>query len=174
MWVAHGVELTLFDARTGAPLRTARAGGPWSGHIAVGAGLVWAAYDGRLTTRGRVDEPALDAVDPATGRRRARIPLVSGVDDIEVADHTVWVALPIGAVWLIDPRRLTVASTVSVGDDPVSIAVDDGLWVSNGEDAMVTVFDQRTASKLAEIPVAHRPWGIAAHDGEVWVVITSP
>ncbi len=175
VWVAHGVELTLFDARTGAPLRTVRAGGPWAGHIAVGAGSVWVAYDGRLTPSGRVDYPALDAVDPATGRRRARIPLVSGVGDIEVADHAVWVALPIGdAVWLIDPRRLTVASTVSVGEDPVSIAVDDGLWVSNGEDSTVTLFDQRSASKLAEIPVGHKPRGIAAHDGEVWVVITNP
>ena len=175
VWVAHGVELTLFDARTGAPLRTVRAGGPWAGSIAIGAGLVWAAYDGRLTASGRVDNPALDVVDPTTGRRRARIRLVSGVGDIEVADHAVWVALPIAdAVWLVDPRRLTVASTVSVGDDPVSIAVDDGLWVSNSEDAAVTLFDQRTASKLAEIPVGHKPRGLAARDGEVWVVMTNP
>ena len=175
VWVAHGVELTLFDARTGAALRTVRAGGPWAGHIAVGAGSVWAAYDGRLTASGRVDDPALDVVDPATGRRRARIPLVSSVGDIEVADGGVWVALPISdTVWLIDPRRLTVESTVSAGDDPVAIAVDDGLWVSNRQDATVTLIDPRTTSKLAVVPSGHTLRGVAAHDGEVSVAVTKP
>ena len=142
---------------------------------ALGAGSVWVAYNGRLTAAGVTSDPAIDVINPTTGRHRAHIPLVGEVADIDVADGSAWVAIPrADTVWRIDIGRLIVDATLAAGDDPVSIAVDGGLWVSNHADATVTLIDPAAGSRRDIIAVGHTLAGLAADKGEVWVAVTRP
>jgi streptogramin lyase len=174
VWVSHGVELTLFDPRTGEVERTVPGGGPWESRIAVGEGAIWVP----ATNRHRLPETQsdwktfLEVVDSEGRERRARIPLPSLVDDIEVRDGFVWVALGTSdAVWRIRPEPLQVDATIPSGDEPVGIAVDSWIWVANQTDAVVTRLDGRTGEQLSTIPVGGTLAGIASTGDELWVSV---
>jgi len=176
IWVSHGIELTRFDARTGAVERTVRAGGPWSSPIAVGSGYVWVAYDGRLTEEGeRQSTPAVEAVALGAPARKTRIRVTGGVSDIEIAGGDTWVAVGrADAVWRIDPRTLTVEATMPAGDAPSALAADDGVWVSNYADGTITGLDPSSGAKTDVFPVGHTLTGLAAADGDLWVTVRAP
>ena len=65
--------------------------------------------------------------------------------DITVGEGWAWTAIARGNVWRIDPTTLTVDATFAAGDNPVSIALDDGVWISNSADATVTRLDAVTS-----------------------------
>ena len=176
VWVSHGIELTRFDARTGAVERTVRAGGPWTSQIAAGEGYIWVAYDGELTEEGvRQNTPAIEAVGPGINAHKTRIRLVGAASDIEVRAGDTWVAIGrADALWRIDPVALTVDATMPAGDAPVALAVDGSVWVSNYADATVTQIDPSSGAKIDVIPVGHTLTGLAAADGEVWVAVRAP
>jgi serine/threonine-protein kinase len=176
VWVAHGVELTRFDPQTGAVEQTTRAGGPWASQIAVGEGLVWVARTGAFTASGKLrDAPAIDVVDASDGALRGRISLVGDATDIAVGEGYAWIAIDIGdTVWRIDPTRLAVDLTMPAGDEPVSVAIDHVVWVSNQSDATVTSLDPRTATKIDVVPIGHTLEGIAASEGDLWVAVRAP
>jgi DNA-binding beta-propeller fold protein YncE len=177
VWVSHGLEVTLFDPRTGAVRKTVRAGGPWVAEIAAGEGSVWVAYSNRLDSpeakRGSVS--ALDVVDPTAGVRRARIPLIARPSDVEVADGFAFAALNrADAVWRIEAHQAQLHGTMSVGDEPNALVVDGSMWVANKATATVTKLDDRSGATLAVLPVGHTLEGIAAADGELWVAVRKP
>ena len=175
VWVSHGIELTRFDPRTGAVERTIRAGGPWVSQIAIGEGFAWVAYSGALTKSGLVRfSPALDVI-PLAGGNSIRVPLVGRASDIAVGEGWAWTAIARGdTVWRIDPTTLTVDATFAAGDNPVSLALDDGVWISNSADATVTRLDAVTGEKVDVTPVGHTLDGLAAADDEVWVIVRAP
>ena len=175
VWVSHGIEVTRFDPRTGEVEKTVQAGGPWTNDIAVGEGAVWVAFTTRhLVPPGdqRVWSAALDTVDPRSGRRTARIPLVTDVVDLEVSDRFVWAALEVGdTVWRIGPHPPHVDGTIPAGDAPVAIAVDRWLWAANKTDATVTKIDLRTGEQLVPVPVGGILAGLATTGDELWVTV---
>jgi Protein kinase domain len=176
VWVSHGVELTRFDPRTGAVEQTTRAGGPWASQIAVGESLVWVARTGAFTASGKLrSAPAIDVVDANDGALRGRISLVGAATDIAVGEGYAWIAIDIGdTVWRIDPTRLAVDLTMPAGDEPVSVAIDHVVWVSNQSDATVTSLDPRTGTKTDVVPIGHTLEGIAASEGDLWVAVRAP
>jgi class 3 adenylate cyclase/DNA-binding beta-propeller fold protein YncE len=174
VWVSHGIEVTLFDPRTGKVKKTVKAGGPWTGEIAAGEGSVWVAYTNRhlLPRTVSVWSSALDVVDPGSGERTARISLLSDVFDLEARDGFIWAALAnADTIWRIGTSPPHVDGTIPAGDAPTSIAVDSWLWASNQTDAVVTQIDSRTGEQLAEIAVGHTLAGIASTGDEVWVSV---
>ena len=175
VWVSHGVEMTRFDPRTGAVEKTARAGGPWASQIAIGEGFVWVAYHGALTKAGLLRfSPALDGVRLA-GDGHVRVPLVGRASDVAVGDGWVWTTITRGdTVSRVDPTTLNVDRTFAAGDSPVSVAIDNGVWISNSADATVTKLDAVTGAKLDVTPVGHTLGGLAAGRGKVWVAVRAP
>lgn len=176
VWVSHGIEVTLFDPRTGAVRKTIEAGGPWVSQIAVGEGSVWVAYnDSYRIESDQVEKAALDVVDPRSAARTARIFLASRPQDIEVVDRYVWVALGVSdSVWRFVPRPPHVEMTIAAGDNPSSIAVDERLWVSNQADATITKLDGQSGEKLEVYPVGHTLEDLAKADDELWVAVRKP
>jgi hypothetical protein len=135
---------------------------------------VWVAFTTRhLAPRdATVWDSALDTVDPRSGRRIARIPLLTDVEDLEVKDGFVWAALEVGdAVWRIGPQPPRVDGTIPSGDAPIAIAVDRWLWAANKTDGTVTRIDLRTGEHLEAIPVGGTLAGLASTGDEVWVTV---
>jgi YVTN family beta-propeller protein len=79
------------------------------------------------------------------------------------------------SVAAIDVSSNTVAAAVAVGAEPGAITFGSGaLWVANVDDQTVSRVDPHTLQTLAAIPLKQPPTGIAATDGSVWAVTSSP
>ena len=87
-----------------------------------------------------------------------------------------------GAIWVansgddslsrVDPRTDSVTKAISVGGEPVAVAVGEGsVWVVNGADDSMSRIDPRTNEVARTIPVEHRPDGVAIAGGLVWVTV---
>jgi YVTN family beta-propeller protein len=91
------------------------------------------------------------------------------------AHGSAWVANDVeGSVTRIDPRTTSVVRSISVGADPVALAVGpDAIWVANSGDGTVSRIDPATNAVTKTISIGHRPLGVAVADGLVWVTVRS-
>ena len=72
----------------------------------------------------------------------------------------------------VDPRINGVTKAISVGANPVALAVGkDSVWVANSGDGSVSRIDPDTNGVTATVAVGHRPQGIAVAGGAVWVTV---
>jgi peptide/nickel transport system substrate-binding protein len=75
-----------------------------------------------------------------------------------------------GKVSRVDPRAGRVIDTISVGNEPASVAVGAGaVWVANRQDGTVSRIDPATARVKAAIQVGDGPNSVAAIRDAVWV-----
>ena len=130
--------------------------------LAVGPETVWvtSASDGTLS-----------AVDPESGRVRARMRLGRGVSGVAIGAGSVWVSSSrAGDVLRIDPYA-GVTARVHVGGSPGAIAFAAGrAWVADDDGAGVTAIDAETDRPVARrIPPHTAPLRLAAGAGGVWV-----
>jgi YVTN family beta-propeller protein len=78
------------------------------------------------------------------------------------------------SVTRIDPRTNSVVRAISVGSDPVALAVGpDAIWVANSGDGTVSRLDPATNKVAESIHVGHGPLGVAVANGLVWVTVRS-
>lgn len=144
--------------------------GPTPQAIALGDGSLWAAAfdDGSIW---RID---LDSGDPVG-------------DPIELGEaFPSALAYGFGSLWVtdvvddtllrIDPDTGEVEQTITVGDSPTGIAIDEyGVWVANFNDSTVSHIDPQTNEAVGEaVVVGGKPGGIAAGDGYIWVTRQPP
>jgi YVTN family beta-propeller protein len=136
--------------------------------VAVGAGAVWVARDGRRLIR----------IDPATAAIVARI----GAGDELASERPCTLAVGAGAVWAvtasgvarINPQTNRLARVIGV-DEPACVAVGaGGVWVTSPNRGAVTRIDPATNEVVAEISVSGYPQGVATGAGSVWVASSDP
>lgn len=133
--------------------------------IAVGHGSIWVSNTG---------DASVARVDPDTNRVQQTIPLEGEPGDLAVdwAGH-LWVAIPeAGVVQRIDSRTnaLTPNMRVEVADagTPLDLALEEHLWVSVVEEALVKI-DVRSGAILTRNEDL-RPVNVAARDGGVFAL----
>jgi streptogramin lyase len=169
LWFASGnMTLTRIDAATGRVVAKLRYRGRPRYHatdVAVVEGAVWVFAAAQDLTR----------IDPRTNARvatttvTARGPIAAGLGSLWLVDT------PSGTVWQVDPgptftSNLPVKS-ISVGRDPVDVAVGAGaVWVANA-DGTVSKIDPVSARVVRTIRVGRSLGGIAVGEGAVWAAV---
>jgi streptogramin lyase len=182
VWVTNDVDNTVsqVDPATGAVVRTVRLHGrdfPDPSVAVVGGGSVWVA----APTTGTISR-----IDPKTGALLATLSAPAAVDDVLVADGSLWVASfdpyrcsgnrCFSRLTRISTRTNLVTARLDV-DTPTGLAAGDGsLWIVNHRAARVTRLDPRTGKAVAVIDVKlphegtfEGPEQVVAGLGGVWV-----
>jgi class 3 adenylate cyclase/DNA-binding beta-propeller fold protein YncE len=120
-------------------------------------------------------------INPQTGQVLATVPLTSALNGVAVDGDDVWVAAGSHAVE-IDAATDAVENTVVVaqqeptgeafGKEVQGIAiVGDEVWVTDPVGGRVVRIDRRTRTVEGAIRVGHRPAGLAAGGGRIWVAV---
>jgi YVTN family beta-propeller protein len=115
------------------------------------------------------------AIDPATNRVVADIPVGQRPDAIAYGLGSLWVANgDSGTVTRIDPRSKRPVATIGIGGDVADLAVGFGsVWVADGNAGTVTQINRRNAPYSiqfgAQNPLQPKPiFSIATGAGYVW------
>ena len=95
--------------------------------------------------------------------------------DVAYGLDSLWIVNSAGnKVVEVDPLTTREQQEITVGKDPVAIAVsDDSVWVANFEDDTVhriTIPEQGQTADISDFPVGDGPVDVAFGDGAVWVV----
>ena len=119
----------------------------------------------------RIDEEAVGAIDPGSGRITAQYHVGRGPGAVAVGGGSVWVANTLdGTVTRID-READQVVTIPVGGVPSGLDFGAGaLWVADGGARTVAQVDPRANKVLQRIDVANAPRGVAIAGGALWVV----
>jgi YVTN family beta-propeller protein len=137
--------------------------------LAVGEGFAWvgAGIAGR-TVLARIS-PEFNRVVQTREFRRTGFRLDVGWP-VAVGEGAVWAAGGrIGTVLRLHPRTMRTLASVSLGIQPVTIAVGEGgVWVANRDNTVVRI-DPRTNEATASATVAPGSAAIAVGEGAVWV-----
>src|SRR5262245_11512233 len=115
---------------------------------------------------------AVGMIDMESGELRESIPLPARPGAVATAEGSVWVTLPDrGAVIEIDAETMSIVDTVSVGSNPVGIAVGvDSVLLANGGSSTVSRISPAGNNEVVDtIPVPGAPAAIALNDQGVWV-----
>jgi YVTN family beta-propeller protein len=170
VWVAHGFlgEVARVDPQFNRVAATIDVASPIlrAGSVAVGDGVVWAAFGD--STLARID-PAQSG-PPETG--------FAGVSPsaLVVARSAVWVAnAGDSTVQRFNPATFQEGAVrpISVGSRPTAIAFGEGaLWVANTSDDSITRIDPANAATRT-IGVGVGPTAVAVGAGAVWVANAS-
>ncbi|HEY3105947.1 MAG TPA: adenylate/guanylate cyclase domain-containing protein [Gaiellaceae bacterium] len=112
-------------------------------------------------------------VDPVT--KETRVDSLHGrIQDIAVAGGSVWVITDEQKLLRLSPGSLTVSASTDLPDPPTAVAVGAGaVWVASASAGTVTRVDPQSRQVVKTIAVGHRPQGIVAADGLVWVTVRS-
>ena len=159
--------LTAIPLGGGATPRTIGLQGSPTG-IAAGGGSAWITFGfGAAGERAG----ALLRVSATTLDKDQNIPLPTGADAIAYGAGGVWVANELeNSVTKIDPQTRAIASTVSVGEQPVAIVAGDGsVWVAHLVSRTIWRLDPANLAKTKEIAIRDQPTAIALGFGRVWV-----
>ena len=174
LWVANFEDDTVtriaISGRGQTPTLTLIPVGDGPADVAVGEGGVWVyAYNGTDGDLTRIDpgNNSLVASDSMEGTG----PLAVGVGNLWLVDN------PKHLIWQIDPgsatavRPQTVVRSITVGQNPVDVAVGlDSVWVASG-DGTVSRIDPIAARVVETIRVGRNIGGIAVGGGLVWVTV---
>jgi YVTN family beta-propeller protein len=115
-------------------------------------------------------DSSVTVLDASTGRRVGFFHVAERPRFMAFARRAEWALVSTengGVVHVVDVRRDSVLSTISMGDGttkPTGIAISaDGRWayIANGRAAQVTVLDMTARKVVANIPVGERPWGVS-------------
>ncbi|HKW72888.1 MAG TPA: hypothetical protein VJQ08_08685 [Candidatus Dormibacteraeota bacterium] len=138
--------------------------------VAIGEGAVWvASTDGYLIR-----------IDPDTNSVVATVHVTgAALNFVAIGAGSVWVHDAAGFVIRIDPKSNQVVSRIPVPINVVGLAIDgsgrvwvdvipgtDSCFASSGD---VREIDPATNLTLATVPLGHRPSGIVAAGGSIWV-----
>jgi YVTN family beta-propeller protein len=128
---------------------------------------------GGSTALGSVGANAVGAIDPATGRIVASVPVDASPGQVATGAGAVWSSnSPTGTVSRIDPAKNAVVDKIPVGGDPSGIAVGDGsVWVANALGGDVFRISPATDTRTDTILVGNGPRGVAFGSGAVWVAL---
>jgi DNA-binding beta-propeller fold protein YncE/tRNA A-37 threonylcarbamoyl transferase component Bud32 len=177
VWVASPASGTISSIVPGddSTEREISVGGEPSA-VAVGLDWLWA------VDRARNE---LLRVDPSTGEVDQRLPVGAEPSDVVVSESDVWVANLAGdSVTRVDPGTdsqgdgregddpASVADeAIRVGDEPIALAVGDGVvWVVNrGADAVSVIETDGSRRDGNPIGVGQVPNDVAVGEGAVWV-----
>lgn len=177
-------NLAMYDARTGALLRTTVVKGPISGAVvdeglgrivvtsdsfAAGVGHV-SLFDTATDLLTRRVDVALSSTVVALDRRTDRV-FLSSVGGIEPRGETP----DPGTVTALDARTGVVLRVTKVGRRPAATAVDERagrVFIANERSGSVAVFDSRSGALLRTVATGPSPSAVAADErsGRVFVV----
>jgi DNA-binding beta-propeller fold protein YncE len=138
--------------------------------VAVGEGGVWVyAYNGTDGDLTRIDPRNNSLV--ASSSMQGTGPLAVGAGNLWLVDN------PKHLIWQIDPgsptaaRPPTVVRSITVGQNPVDVAVGLGsVWVASG-DGTISRIDPIAARVVETIRVGRNLGGITVSGGTVWVTV---
>jgi YVTN family beta-propeller protein len=174
VWVAnHGDDTaTQIDPATRRVLGTASPGISVAG-LAAGAGAVWVG-DGRRDELVRIDPAFRTAEDSIRLARAPELFATSTTNPVAVGEGAVWVGRAYGGIAKVDPRRDEDVARITLGNDPIAIAVGlGGVWVTDEVDNTLARIDPESANAVtATTPVGQGPTAVAAGEGAVWVANT--
>jgi streptogramin lyase len=164
-------RVTLIDERTAKlrrPRPTVGAGGI---QVATGLGAVWVVVSG---------EPALFKLDPATGRRLARIALPLAPKAVAVGPKGLWVGMLTAihgrpdVLAKVDPSTQKIVATFPVPEGISSLVLTPtAVWIVHRLATTLGRFDLASQAFVRRVPVGANRLGAAAYGaGAVWV--TSP
>jgi peptide/nickel transport system substrate-binding protein len=118
-------------------------------------------------------EFAVVRLEPASGRRTAKVTLDSQPAKLACGDGVVWASSPSsGTVTEISASTATATQAVQLSRGVSALAVDDGVvWIANPLDGTVARVDRRRGGVTATVPVGRNdgPASIAVTPGAVWV-----
>jgi YVTN family beta-propeller protein len=120
----------------------------------------------------RIDGDAVAMIDLESGKLEGSVHLESRPGAVATGQGTVWITLPDrGAVIEVDAETMSVVDTVSVGANPVGIAVaGDSVWVANGGSSTVSRISPAKNNEVVDtIEVPGAPAAIAVNARGVWV-----
>ena len=111
------------------------------------------------------------AVDPATGRVAASVPVGSAPGGIATGAGSIWVTNGAdGTVTRINPHGPHVEQTLVVGSLPAGVGYGAGaVWVTNALDGSVSRIDPQANQVVQTISIGGRPIAVASGVGAVWV-----
>ncbi len=97
--------------------------------------------------------------------------LGGGYAALAVRGDDVWIARESGVVRIAPDGSITDVISANVGV-PSGVAIDDGgvVWVADSSGGRVVQVDPKS-KRVTVIRLAHRPDGIAAGDGKIWVTV---
>jgi DNA-binding beta-propeller fold protein YncE len=166
----HYKRLTLVDERTGKLRRARPTVGVGGRDIAVGLGAAWVAVS---------REKALFKLDPANGRKLARVALPGTPQTVTVGKDAVWVGLSTlepdvpDSLAKVDAGINRVIRTYPMPDGVRTlVATPHGLWIVHRSVSAVSRFDPATEQITRHVEVGESSLGAATYGaGAVWVTI---
>jgi peptide/nickel transport system substrate-binding protein len=116
-------------------------------------------------------QPALYAVDPASGALQRGIELGDRPSAVALGEGAIWVAdVGLGVVERVDPESGR-SVQIPVGSDPADVAVTpSAVWVANSGDGTVTRI--APSGRSVSFRVGNGPAGIVAYDHAIWVTLS--
>jgi YVTN family beta-propeller protein len=181
VWVASGPlgRLVKIDPAANRASRTGPGGAKCGGleaSLAIGAGSLWIACDlapsaTRVNPGSRAVVPFAYRAGLLTGPSGSAVPHFSA---IAFGERLVWIAdRAQDRVTAIDPATNLAVRQISVGREPVALAVGYGwIWVANSHNDSVSRIEVAAPgrpSRVETIRVGLDPVDIAAGEGAVWV-----
>ena len=141
--------------------------------IAFGGGYVWFVCEGGSI--GRINATTNVATTIAEELVVSSSSVLPQFSDVAYGLDSLWIVNSAGnKVVEVDPLTTREQQSITVGKDPVAIAVsDDSVWVANFEDDTVhriTIPEQGQTADISDFPVGDGPVDVAFGDGAVWVV----
>jgi YVTN family beta-propeller protein len=114
---------------------------------------------------------SIAAIDVASNRLVADVPVGNGPTSIAVGERSVWVTNAHDrSVSRVDPESGAVIQRIDVGGDPGGIAVGArAVWVANSLDGTVSRIDPVTNRLVQTIAVGVTPTALAVDGGTLWV-----
>jgi len=117
--------------------------------------------------------PAVERIDPATGKIIASIPadMANSEGGIASGAGSVWVVVKPSTLTRIDPKTNTVVGTLELPSESENPTFADGfLWISSyGHDSLLKV-DPKKMEIVATIPVGPKPRFLIPGDGAIWTL----
>jgi DNA-binding beta-propeller fold protein YncE len=108
-------------------------------------------------------------IDPKTNRVTKRIK-VAKADWITPSLDALWVSSEAGKVVRIDPERVAIAATITVGANPLGSAWIAGeLWVPNIDAGTISVIDPKQNLVRTTFEVGKGPLSIVSAAGDAWI-----
>jgi YVTN family beta-propeller protein len=112
-------------------------------------------------------------IDTSTNTATALTGVTKGLADLAVDGQTVWAAQNLGPnLYRVDATSgAAIGEPLPLGTALVAVlAYDKSIWVTDSAKNVVMRVDPKTGEVTRTIDVGHRPWGLAAGGGAMWVV----
>ncbi|MGA8533772.1 MAG: hypothetical protein WB615_06670 [Candidatus Tumulicola sp.] len=167
VWVSNDAlgAVQRIDAATNRLVARVRVPGKPCSGLAYGFDSLWVPLCGV--------HPGLARVDPKTNTVSAVLPIGPGLSEggITTSGDSVWMATGNGTLARIDPMTNRIRQKIAVARGSYNPLFSDGaVWVTSGDENLLTAIDASSGTIVATIPVGSQPRFLAAGGGAIWTL----